>query len=654
MTVEEHLTRAFHLHRAGRLEDAEPVYRAILKDQPQHPHALHLLGLVCHQTGRQEEALALISQAIDVFGPHPEFHCNLAAVYQATGRTDLAETHCRQALQLRPDYPEAHNNLGIALRDQGKDEEAEAEFRAATSVNPQYADAFWNLGVLLNARGEQTDALTPLIEAVRLAPNNAMARISLGAVLLALGQTEESSKQLNEAIRIAPNATRAYTTLGAVWERLPNNWDVPVRNALENPTFRPAASERVSPHELAARYYRKALEIEPDDVEAHNKLGMLLLNQGQTADALVEFQATLKHDPGNSMAYLNIGKMVSSGFHQLSDEEIQNLRTLAEQPKMTVESRGRLHYALAQVFDKKGSYDEAFAHLETANELKQQWQLKRAVTFDPLAHAERVDQLIAAFTPAYFERVRSFGIASELPVFIVGMPRSGTSLTEQILASHPRVHGAGELSELDGFAATLPERLGAEDVGYPACMARLDAPTARMLGRAHVNELQKMKPDALRVTDKAPLNFFHVGIIVSVFPRARIIHCRRNPVDTCLSCYFQNFAEAFAFTHDQKSLGQYYREYERLMAHWDEVLPGRIYHLDYEDMTADQEGTSRKLVAHCGLEWDERCLNFHETDRTVKTFSSLQVRRPMYRSSVERWKRYEKHLHPLLEALGRR
>jgi Flp pilus assembly protein TadD len=627
--VDDRLVIAFHHHQAGRLAEVEPIYRAVLKDQPQHPHALHLLGLVCHQTGRQEEALALINQALNVFGPHPEFHCNLAAVYQVMGRLDLAETHCRKALELRPDYPGAHNNLGIALRDQGKTEEAEAEFRAATHLNPQYVDALCNLGALLNAQGKQTDAIAPLTEAVRLAPGNALAHNSLGGVLLFLGQPDQAIIHLAEAIRIAPKMTRAYTNLGAALERLH--------------FFREAMLS-----------YRDALSLEPQDVEAHNKLGMLLLNQGNTADALAEFQATLKRDPDNSMAYLNIGKMVSSGFHQLSDEEIQNLRTLTGQPKISIESRGRLHYALAQVFDKKGSYDEAFEHLQTANELKKQWQIKRVPAFDPAANAEWIDHVIATFTPAYFERVRSFGIASELPVFIVGMPRSGTSLTEQILASHPQVHGAGELSEIDGFAATLPERLGAEQLGYPACMDRFDARTARMLGQAHVNELQKMKPDALRVTDKAPLNFFHIGIIASVFPRARIIHCRRNPVDTCLSCYFQNFAEAFAFTHDQKSLGQYYREYQRLMAHWDKVLPERIYHLDYEEMTADQEGTSRKLVAHCGLEWDGRCLNFHETDRTVRTFSSLQVRRPMYQSSVERWKRYEKHLQPLLEALGRR
>ena len=553
----------------------------------------------------------------------------MGAVYQVTGRLDLAETHCRRAIQLRADYPEAHNNLGIALRDQGKADEAEAEFRAATRLNPNYADAFWNLGTFCYTLGKHADAIAPLAEAVRLAPQNALARNSLGAALLYMGQADQAIVQLAEAIRIAPKLAKAYSTLGAALERLHH-------------------------YDKAMLSYRVALAIDPNDVEAHNKLGMLLLNQGNTADALVEFQATLKRDPNNSMAYLNLGKMVSSGFHQLSDEQIEDLRTLAENPKLTDEASGRLHYALAQVYDKKGSYDEAFEHCRTANELKKVWQAKRAPTFDPAAHARRLDQQIAVVTPAYIERVRSFGTDSELPVFIVGMPRSGTSLTEQILASHPQVFGAGELSEIDGCAATFPERLNAVDMGYPACMARLDAPTARSLGQGHVTQLQKMKPDARRVTDKAPLNFFHVGIIVSLFPRARIIHCRRNPVDTCLSCYFQNFAEAFAFTPDQKSLGQYYRDYQRLMAHWDHVLPGKIYHLDYEDMTADQEGMSRKLVAHCGLEWDDRCLNFHETERTVKTFSALQVRRPMYRSSVERWKRYEKHLHPLLEALGRK
>ena len=625
--IDERLMKAFEHHQAGRLLEAESLYRSVLNEPPQNAHALHLVGLVCHQTGRHSEAIDLINQALALHGPHPEFHCNLAAVYQALGQQDLAETHCRTALALRPDYAEAHHNLGIALRGRRQYDEAEAEFREAIRLNPQYADAFCNLGVLWQIQEKYKEAIPPLEEAIRLAPQHAIAHNSLGSVLMAMGETEEALVHISEAIRLDPKFTRAYTNLGVGLERLQH-------------------------YAEAILSYREALGIEPNDIEAHNKLGGLLLNQGKTVEASAEFKATLKLDSDNATAILNLGKLVSNGFDQFSDEEIESIRVMAQQPNLSDESRGRLHFALAQVLDKKGIYDEAFEHCRAANEGRKVMMGKRDALYDPVGQVERVDRLMTAFSPAYFERVRSFGVKSELPIFIVGMPRSGTSLTEQILASHPKVHGAGELQEMEMLTEVLPDLLGARDVGYPACVDRLEAPMARSLGLEHVVRLQDMKNDAVRVTDKAPLNYFHLGLIVTLFPRARIIHCRRNAVDTCLSCYFQNFAESFTFTHDLTSLGQYYREYERLMAYWAKVLPVPIYELNYETMTNDQEGASRKLVEYCGLEWDDRCMSFHQTERTVRTFSALQVRQPMYRTSVERWKRYEKHLQPLLAALG--
>jgi hypothetical protein len=232
------------------------------------------------------------------------------------------------------------------------------------------------------------------------------------------------------------------------------------------------------------------------------------------------------------------------------------------------------------------------------------------------------------------------------------MMRSGTSLAEQILASHSAVYGAGELRDIDLLVATLPQRLGAAE-GYPACLGRLDAAAVRALADEHLGRLRQRGGAAARVVDKAPFNFLHLSLIVTLFPRARLVHCRRDPVDTCLSCYFQNFGEPMGFTLDLRHLGLYYRAYERLMAHWARVLPVPVFELQYEELTADQEAVSRRLVEFCGLDWDERCLRFHETRRPVRTASTLQVRRPMYQSAVGRWKRYEAHLGPLLEALGR-
>jgi hypothetical protein len=288
------------------------------------------------------------------------------------------------------------------------------------------------------------------------------------------------------------------------------------------------------------------------------------------------------------------------------------------------------------VLDRTGAYDAAFEHARRCNALHSEINRAAGAVFDADEHRRLIDRLIAEFSPVYFQRVRSQGTDSRVPIFVLGMVRSGTTLAEQILASHPLVHGAGELPDV----ARLGEGL-----------AQLDAASARSLADAHVCKLQARGGGAIRVVDKNPSNFLHLGVIATLFPRAAIIHCRRDPLDTCVSCFFQHLGDPFLFKYDLDHLGIYYREYERLMAHWRAVLPMPLFELRYEELTADPEAVSRRLLAYCGLEWDERCLRFHETERTVRTLSVLQVRRPMYRDSVGRWKRYETHLQPLIARL---
>lgn len=449
---------------------------------------------------------------------------------------------------------------------------------------------------------------------MRSAPNIALAHNTLGGVLLALGRTEEAAREFGEAIRLQPNYFHAHNNLGV---------------ALEN----------LSRFEEASQAFREALRINPGYASAHNNLGSALQNQGKMAEALVEFQATVRLDPTHAVAILNLGKLAAVGFYRFSAEEIQNIRDLTTRPNVPPEARSRLHFALAQAFDRTGAYDDAFEHCRQANEICKERFQRRGVAFDRAAVQSQVDGLIGTFTPSFFEKARGLGVDSELPVFILGMPRSGTSLVEQILACHPSVHGAGELPDLGRLVDGLPR-------------TPEDAATAQALANGHLQRLQQLGGGATRVVDKAPFNFFHIGVIATLFPRARIIHCRRDPVDTCVSCFFQNFTEPFPFTLDLEHLGQYFCEYERLIAHWAKVLPTPMFEASYEELTSDQENSSRRLVAFCGLEWDERCLRFYENDRVVRTFSTLQVRQPMYRSSVGRWKRYERHLQPLLAALG--
>lgn len=621
----QQLALAVEHHNAGRLAEAEVIYRSVLREAPQQPHALHLLGVLLHQAQRPQEAVDLIRQALAVHGPHPVFHSNLATVYLALGRPAEAEAQCREALRLQANLPDAHHNRGVALRRLGRLEEAEAEFREALRLNPGLIDARCNLGAVLQQEGMLPEALSLLQDAVRRAPAHAQAHNDLGGTLIGCGRPEEAARHLREALRLRPDFAEAYNNLGV---------------ALRDQDEIGAAVD----------CFHEALRRNPRYAAAYNNLGYTREIQGEFDQALAEYQQSLRLDPLYARSLAALSRLAAAGHYRLTDDEVRHIRELAARDGMPADDRYRLHFALAWSADEAGAHGEAFEHCRRANELRKELYRRRGIVFDLAAERRRIDRLIDAFSTAYFERVRSFGVESELPIFIVGMLRSGTTLAEQILASHPRVHGAGELQDMNLLVSSLSQQLGT-NVEYPECTARLDAATAQALAEQYIHGLRQRGGEAERVIDKLPFNFLHLGVIATLFPRARIIHCRRDPADTCVSCFFQNLADPPAFLLNLQHLGQYYREYERLMAHWARVLPVPIFELRYEDLTADQETTTRRLLAFCGLEWDERCLAFSATRRVVRTASTLQVRKPLYRSSVGRWKRYEAELQLLLEEL---
>ncbi|HTN93507.1 MAG TPA: sulfotransferase, partial [Gallionella sp.] len=309
--------------------------------------------------------------------------------------------------------------------------------------------------------------------------------------------------------------------------------------------------------------------------------------------------------------------------------------------------RMSLHFALGKCYDDTGDYAKAFPHFMAGCKMK-----RAKLAYDP-ANAERqFAGLMEIFDRAALERLRGAGDPSALPVFVLGMPRSGTTLTEQIIASHPDVHGAGELHDLlriaerniAGMTTAIP---------FPDNLRALDRQTLAAWGAEYAAGLKQRAPEAERITDKMPANYFAVGLIHLMLPNAKIIHVNRNPVDTCLSCYTRLFNRKQEHTYDLAELGRYYVQYARLMQHWRNVLPaGAFLDVKYEDIVADQEAQARKLIAYCGLEWNEACLDFHNTKRSIRTASVTQVRQPIYTSSVERWRHYEEFLGPLLDALG--
>ncbi len=692
MNLVQAFNRARHYHQAGALLPAIAIYRQILEQDPTNVPALFHLGGACqgvgdfaeavacyqkllrlqpaqaevhyqigvsfHNQNSLAEAAAAYRRAVELRPDHAEAHNNLGVILEGQGQWEQAAACYQEALRLRPDYADAHNNLGVVFNRQGRFQEAAACYQRAISARPRYAQAHSNLGNALRQLGLRKEAIACYQEALRLQPNYADAHYNLGVVLMEEGRQIEAEAAFREALRLRPAFLEAHHSLGLVLHRqrrLPEA-TAAYRQALQlRPDFTEAAFSLANAFreqgqvEEAVATYRRILQSRPDMAEVHHNLANTLEEQGNLQDCLAHVLEAARLRPDWAYPLFTLAELACHGHYQISDDQVQRIQALLADPQLPLNDASLAHFAQAFLFDKAGDHDRAFASYRTGNACKHRLLQQTGEAFDPAAHQEAIDQLIAAYDRPFFERTRDFGLDSQLPLLIVGMPRSGTTLIEQILSRHPAVFAAGELKELGRLVAELPARLGGAQP-HPQCIAGLTAEVARGLAEDYCRQLARRGGPAARVTDKMPLNYLNLGLLAAVLPRARVIHCRRHPADTCLSCYFQYFRE-LNFTWDLEDLGRYYRGYQRLMDHWRSVLPVPPLEVSYEDLVADQEAVSRRMVAYCGLDWDDRCLDFHASTRTIQTMSKLQVRRPIYSTSVGRWKRYEAHLQPLLAAL---
>ena len=626
---------------AGRLERARSRFLRLVEDTPEHADAHHLLGLIAYGDGRIEEAADRIIRAIQIDDKNPAYHANYGAVANLRGMPQEAEASSRFAIELNPDYGEAYNNLAVSLEVQGRLAEAEDACRDAIRLTPGNADARVNMGNLLSRKGELGAAVESYGVAIDLAPAHAMAHANLGSALRQRGELEGAEAACRRAIEINPAYAEAHNNLGNVLMAAGDRGGAVLafRQAI---TFKPEYPEahanlggalyvldRFADAEAA---YRGLLEMIPDWPEALNGLGVVLLAGSRLEEAEKCFRRAAEAKPELSQAVYNL---VSSGA-QMDDGQISAIEARLAGEGLAGSDRIDFHFALGQLYDAKGDADAAFTHFRSGNDLRRAGLAAQGHVFDAEDHDRLVERIIEASPPGFFEGRQ--GLADERPVFIVGMPRSGTTLVEQIAASHPDVFGAGEGSAIADMVSRLPG-------DYPGNMEALEDPEA--LARAYMERLQSLAPDSSRIIDKTPFNFLYLGLIARLFPEARIVHCRRDAMDTGLSCYFQNFVAPHPWSTELGDISRYLGAEARLMEHWQAVLPMPIFEIRYEDLIADQEGESRRLIDALGLPWDAACLAFHENKRWVRSASNWQVRRPLHGGSVGRWKAYESFLGPL-------
>ena len=533
----------------------------------------------------------------------------LAESLMRAGRLEEAIGPLSQAARIVPNNAALLNDLGMACLFTRRLPEAVTALRRSIALRPTSARTHHILGLALEQTGDLEAALASHRRAIELAPQLAEAHGRVADLLLGTGKRSEAAAVYERAAAAAPD-----TTFGRLC----------AAKALAIHDRTKEAEERL--RDLIAR--------DPASAEAHLVLGHVLIEAGRFEDAAANFERSLALAPGQASAHHGL---VSS--RRLTEAErpwVTRILSRLERGDVAERHRMMLHFAAGKGLDDLRDYAAAIQHFDAANRIR-----RRIAPFDRQVFERLVSRLIGRFTREFFACNTAMGQGDETPVLVLGMPRSGTTLIERIVSSHPSVGGGGEL----GFWNEHAPRW-------------IDASTKRLSGGAdqlrgdYLRLLRSIGPEALRVTDKMPFNFLWVGLVHLLFPRARIVHCKRNPVDTCLSIYSTQFAQNWGFASDRKDLASYYRQYLRLMDHWRAVLPSdRLLDVVYEDTTAAPEDTARRLVAFCGLEWDAACLQPERNADVVRTASKWQARQPIYRSSVERWRNYEPWIGELRDLL---
>jgi tetratricopeptide (TPR) repeat protein len=650
-----HCNLADALRSLGRFSDAETSCRRALELQPEYPEALHNLGVILFKQWKYAEAEESYRRALALRPGTALTAAALADAMREQGRVAEALAAYCAALDLGPDEPAVHANYGLLLAQCGQYEKGLEHCRRAVALRPADPISQGNLGQLLLEFGRIDAAMDALAEAFERDRDSPVLALAVGKAWFELADYRQARGWFERVLRLAPDREDARCHLAHIQAEV-GDLEGAANLYREILARAPACVEALiglartlleqGDVDGAVARHREALALRPEAAALHAALGYTLSTAGDLDAAVACHRRALELNPNCVPAQSGLATTLRG---KADDSTVSQIEELLSAPWMTDARRCALHFALAQVRDGRGDWARAAEQLSAANALQQKGYEARDQGYDPQEFGHYADRLMGAFTPEYFARVRGRGSTSERPVFIVGMPRSGTTLTEQVLATHPRVWGAGERRFAQLGFNLLPAALQQKRPPVE-CLALLPHPALERLAEGHLNAMRQLNADRDRVVDKMPDNYQLLGWIVTLFPNARLIHCKRDVRDVALSCWITNFAR-LRWANDLTHLAERINDYLRLMEHYHRVLPAPLFEVEYEQMVADQEGMTRRLLDFVGLEWDPACLNFHQTERLVRTASVAQVRQPIYKRSVARWRHYEAALRPLLERL---
>ena len=633
----------------GKPAEAEALAQQILRDHPNDPNILRVSGIALMRQGKFEEASKHLSTSVKIAPELANGHEQYGLALAALGRLNEAEESLQTALKLDPNSKTVHAKLSRLQAMQGKEEESRKTRDRMFELNSDWQKM--QDAMKLQADGKHDEARQLVKNILREDPDNINALNLMGSICMAQDLYNDAEAFLRKAVGLAPDFAVAWSVLSMSLKEQGNSEEAV--EALEKAlSLEPRNADWHSilgnllmawgKEERALVSIERALAINPDHAGALLSKGHVLKTVGDQDDAIRAYRASAKARPDGGEIYWSLANLKTFRF---DPGEVESMQIQLDSGKLTDESELHFCYSLGKYFEDQKEYPKAFEYYTQGGALK-----RKNVKFDPVENVGQSDKIIEVFTPEFFETRASFGYSDPAPILIVGLPRSGSTLIEQILSSHSQVDGTAELSDLMHLGHQTGQNRF-DKLKYPESLIDIDADNVEGLGKDYIESTFHHRQGAPYFTDKMPNNFPHIGFLHLILPNAKVIDARRHPLDSCFGTFKQLFAKGQPFSYDLFDLGQYYNSYIRLMEHWDRVLPGKVLRVQYEDNVADQENQARRMIEHCGLEWEDQVLRFYETERSVKTASSEQVRQPIYNKSVNSWKRYETELADLILAL---
>ena len=644
INIKQTLRKAILAHKEGKFQDAENHYRVILKLYPLHPEANNNLGILesnklvfLFQNGRYDAAISLAKSLTERFPKQQHAWKILGILFAQAGKYSKALKASQTATILSPQDFEAHFNLGVILKKLGKYNEAEASYRQTIALKENHVNAHNNLGVLLRELGRLDESESALRKAIITKADFAGALNNLGITLQEMGKLDEAEKNLRQAIVLKPEFADAYYNLGITLKKSKriDEAEVFYRQAIElNPGYIKAhinlgiALKEMGRPEEAEVTFRKAIALNPEYAEAFNNLGIALKGLGRLEEAEANFRKAIALNPNCAKNHLNLTLMKN---FKSKDEQFFNMHELYLNKNMPEEERCHINFGLAKAYEDLGDFRQAFKHFSEGNALR-----KKLLGYEINQDIELFEHIKSSY-----EQIKKSSLENEkleenlMPIFIVGMPRSGTTLVEQIISSHLKVTGAGELSFISQFGQSIAT--GFSDTNSQVLLN---------LRHKYLTKLKKVSNGNNVVTDKLPQNFLYIGLIATAFPEAKIVHVKRDRAAVCWANYKQYFnSKGLGYSYGLDEVISYHQLYQDLMKFWMNSLSKRIHNLDYELLTVDQENVTRSLIDYLGLGWDEKCLTPQNNQRNIKTASDIQVRKKVYQGSSQQWKKYEPFLN---------